>query len=174
MNIKNWILAAAVVFLAHSSSLVAQSKDELVGTWKLVSAVDTTDKGEIVYRYGHKPVGFLTYTADGRMMAIISHEGRKPLSVPDYISAPAGERAEAFATFGAYAGRYTLQGNEVTHHVEVASLQNRVNTDLIRTIVSLTDNRLILRAPATRNGGKMVTTELIWERISEGTSGATH
>jgi hypothetical protein len=35
------------------------------------------------------PTGFLTYTADGRMMAIITNGGRKPLSVDDRVSAPA-------------------------------------------------------------------------------------
>ena len=50
--------------------------------------------------------GLLTYTADGRMMSITTKGGRKPLSVPDNVGAPAEERAEAFATMTAYAGSY--------------------------------------------------------------------
>jgi len=145
------------------------AKDELIGTWKLVSAVDTTDKGETEETFGSNPTGFLTYTADGRMMGIISNGGRKPLSVADDIAAPAAERAEAFATFAAYAGSYTSNGNQVTHHVEAAWLQNLVGTDLKRTIVSLQGDRLVLGAPPWSKGGKMVTTELIWERITDGT-----
>jgi len=38
--------AAAVVFSIPSAGL-AQSKDLLIGTWKLVSAVHITEKGEI-------------------------------------------------------------------------------------------------------------------------------
>ena len=165
---KKWTLAAALALLAFSSSSLAQSKEALIGTWKLVSATDTTDKGETKDAFGKNPTGFLTYTADGRMMAIISNGGRKPLSVPDYIAAPANERAEAFATFAAYAGTFRLEGTQVTHHVQISSLQNRVGTDLVRTIVSLQNGRLTLRTPPFLKGGKTVTTELTWERIADG------
>jgi Lipocalin-like domain len=75
----------------------AQSKADLVGTWKLISVTDTTDKGQVIHNvYGVNPPGLLTYTADGRMMAIITNGGRKPLSVPDRVLAPASERADAF------------------------------------------------------------------------------
>lgn len=74
------------------------------------------------------------------MMAIITTDGRKPLT-GDWISAPAEERAEAFATGIAYAGRYTFSGDKVTHHVEAASSQNFVNTDFVRFIKSVDRNR---------------------------------
>lgn len=167
---KRWMVAAALTTVALPCSTFAQSKEALVGTWKLVSAVDTNEKGEKRDTFGSNPTGFLTYTADGHMMAIISNGGRKPLSIPDYIAAPVQERAEAFATFGAYAGTYTLEANRVIHHVQVSSLQNRVGTDLVRTIVALGNGRLTLRTPPTPRGGVMVTTELVWERISQGAS----
>lgn len=168
---KKWILGAALIVALFASGGVAQPNDALVGTWKLVSGADTTDKGETHEAYGHNPAGFLTYTADGRMMAIISYGGRKPLSVPDYISAPAEERAAAYASCIAYAGRYTYTGDKVTHHVEVASIQNSVGTDLVRSIVLLKGNRLILRTNPFLKGGSQVTTEIVWERISGGMSG---
>ena len=74
------------------------------------------------------PQGLLTYTADGRMMAIISHDGRKLLSVADRIAAPVEERAQAYSTSMAYAGSYTFTCDKMVHHIEVASLQNWVNT----------------------------------------------
>jgi len=57
------------------------------------------------------------------MMAIISNARRRPLSTIDYVAAPVEERAEAFATFAAYAGTFTLEGNPVTHHVQISSVQ---------------------------------------------------
>jgi hypothetical protein len=118
----------AVVF---SPTVSAQCKDSIVGTWKLVSTTaTTTGKGDVNKAVlGQNPSGLLTYTADGRMMAIISDDGRKPLSVADRIAAPAEERAQAYSTFMAYAGRYTFTCDKVVHHVEVASLQNWVNTE---------------------------------------------
>jgi hypothetical protein len=156
--------------MALTSIGFAQSKDALVGTWKLMSATDTTDKGETKAAFGQDPTGFLTYTADGRMMAIIADGARRPLSVPDNSLAPAEERAEAFATFRAYAGRYTVEAGKVIHHVEISSIQNRVGTDLTRSIVTLQGDRLVLRTPPQQKGGAMITTELIWQRLKEGAS----
>jgi hypothetical protein len=50
------------------------------------------DKGDVnKFVLGQNPSGLLTYTADDRMMAIISDDGRKPLSVVDRVAAPAEE-----------------------------------------------------------------------------------
>ena len=160
-----WVFAVALIVVSVSPYLVGQSKDALVGTWKLVSAKDTTEKGEVRESYGRNPTGFLTYTADGRMIGIISVDGRKPLSVPDYISAPLAERAEAFSTFVAYAGTYTFTGDKVIHHVEAAWMQNYLKTDQVRTIVKLEGNRVTLRTPPFLKGGVQVTQELVWERM---------
>ncbi len=166
---KKCFLTVALILMALPASALAQSKDALVGTWKLVSAANTTEDGKTGDAFGHNPTGFLTYTADGRVMAIISHGGRKSLSVPDYISAPVEERAEAFATFTAYAGSFTLDGDRVTHHVQISSLQNRVGTDLVRTILKLEGDQLVLRTPPTLRGGVQVTTVLVWQRLKGAT-----
>jgi hypothetical protein len=98
------------------------------------------------------------------MTAMISHGGRRPLSVADRVAAPAGERAEAFATFFAYGGRYSLTGDEVIHHVEISSVENWVNTDLVRKF-EFEGGRLTLRTPPILVGGITQRTELIFERI---------
>lgn len=97
-------------------------------------------------------------------MAIISDDGRKPLSVADRVSAPAEERAQAYSTFMAYAGRYTFTCDKVVHHVEVASLENWVNTDQTR-FVTLQGNRIFLRNTPQLRGGVAVTIESVWERL---------
>jgi len=68
---------------------------------------------------GQKPIASSLY-ADGRMSVVITAETRKPLSVNDRIAAPADERAEAFSTVIAYAGRYTLPMTKLVHHVEAS------------------------------------------------------
>lgn len=160
-----WILAVALTLSAFSSTAIAQSKSDLVGTWKLVSSKDTNEKGEVKDSYGRNPTGFLTYTADGRMIVLITTDGRKPLSVPDWVAAPAEERAEAFATSIAYAGTYTLSGDKVIHHVEAASMQNLVNTDLVRFMAKVGRDQLILRTAPLLKGGERVTQQLVWERM---------
>jgi hypothetical protein len=167
---RSWILPMLLFLLTFPSHGIAQSKDALVGTWKLISATNTTEKGEVIGdAFGKNPTGFLTYTPDGRMMAIIAWDGRKPLSGSP---APVQERAEAYSTFIAYAGRYAFSGERVIHHVEAALRQDWVNTDLVRFIVKLQDNRLTLRtAPFVATTGIRQSQELVWERMAPDATG---
>ena len=135
-----------------------------VGTWRLISASTLTAGGRDHAPYGAHPAGVLMYTQDGRMSVIVSHANRQPLSRGDRISAPAGERGEAFATFLAYAGRYSLAGDQMIHHVEISSVENWVNTDLIRTI-TFEGDRIVLTTPPLSVGGTLRTTSLVWERV---------
>ena len=161
---NKFIFLALVVAAVFSSASNAQCNFSVVGTWKLVSVASTTDNGEVnEAALGQHPSGLLTYTADGRMMAIISDGGRKPLSIPDRVAAPAEERAQAYSTFMAYAGRYTFTCDKVVHHVEVASLQNWVSTDQTR-MVTLEHDRLFVRNTPQLRDGVMVTLESVWER----------
>jgi hypothetical protein len=139
--------------------------ERLVGTWKLVSASSSAASGERNDTpFGPSPAGFLTYTRDGRMTAMISYGGRKRLSSSDSRLASAEEEAEAFRTFVAYAGRYWLDGGKVIHHVEISSIQNWVDTDLIRSI-KFEGARIVLVTLPTSDGGKIQTFELIWHRL---------
>ncbi|MHB8217037.1 MAG: lipocalin-like domain-containing protein [Candidatus Sulfotelmatobacter sp.] len=160
-----WLVAGVVCFAALFWKGTVQAGDSLIGTWRLVGASSSTDKGDVTKEaYGPNPTGILTFTADGRMMAIIAMGGRKPLSVPDRVSAPAEERADAFSTFIAYAGRYSFDGNKEIVHIDVSSLQNWVGTDQVR-FVSLRGDRVTLSTPPMPRGGVMQTFKLVWERL---------
>lgn len=145
-----------------TSNSTDHSAAELVGTWKLVGASSTTSSGErIEAPYGVGPVGLLTYTAEGRISAVIGYGGRRPLSIG---GGKIEEQAEAFKTFLAYAGRYTLSGDKVTHHIEVSSVQNYVDRDLVRAI-KFEEDRITLTTPPTPVNGKIQTLELVWQRV---------
>lgn len=162
------LLVVIVVFLVSFPTWVhAQSSDQLVGTWKLVSAKITTDKGEVRDSWGPNPQGLLMYTADGRVSAILTLGDRKPLSVSDFISAPAAERAEAFASMTAYSGRYTFTREKVVHHVELASMPNDVGANMERLVVHLDADRLVLRVakPYLRGGMMVKSQELVWQKV---------
>src|ERR1700678_263893 len=140
------------------------TNDKLVGTWKLVSASSTTSKGEPAEPpFGLNPVGFLTYTRDGRVTVLISHGGRKPLSGSGGALTQE-EQAEAFRTFFAYAGRFTLTGDKVIHRLEISSIQNYVDRDLVRS-VKFQGDQIILVAPPTPVNGKVQIVELTWQRL---------
>jgi hypothetical protein len=121
--------------------------------------------------YGSNPTGYITYTPEKRMMVIFSKCDRLALSGDinspfskkiQYL--PSQECVQAFSTFNAYAGMYTIDGNTVTHHVEVASIPNRVGTDLIRTF-TLRENQVTLKTPPTRIDDVEKVLELVWEKV---------
>ena len=144
--------------------MTGHTNDQLVGTWKLVSASSTTRSGKRNETpYGPSPTGLLTYR-DGRVTAMISYDGRKLLSAG---GGNREEQAEAFKTFLAYAGRYVFEGDKVTHHVEVSSIQNYVGKNLVRT-VKFRGDEIILVTPPTRINGEIQTIELIWQRLPAG------
>ena len=96
------------------------------------------------------------------MSVIITYGGRTSLS-DDFVASPSDQGAEAFATWFACAGRYSLTGDEVGHHVEVST--DETGWRRIRCQVALEGDRLILMAPIPIDG-KTLVTELIWERIT--------
>jgi hypothetical protein len=150
--------------MTEAKSGMAQSEDQLVGTWGLVSASSVTRSGERNETpYGVGPVGLLTYTSDGRVTSLISYGERKPLS----MNVTSQEQAEAFNTFLAYTGRYSIKEDKVIHHIEISSIQNYVGRDLVRN-VRLSDNRLTLTTPPTMVNGKFQSIELTWVRLSKG------
>jgi hypothetical protein len=137
------------------------ASNKLLGTWKLVSVSSTTKAGDRDDApYNLNPVGFLTYSQDGRVTAMISYGGRKPLSV----RAATEEQAEAFKTFLAYAGHYRFIGDKVIHQIEISSIQNYVGKDLVRS-VKFEGDRITLVTPPTPVNGKVQTSELTWERL---------
>jgi len=79
--------------------------------------------------------------------------------------APKEERASAYSTFMAYAGRYTFTCDKVVTHVEIASLQNWVNTDQTR-FVTLQANQLTVRTAPISRAGVMVNLESVWARLN--------
>ena len=146
-----------------SPASLAQTLPAVVGTWKAVSVTTTNDKGVVQNPFGKNPVGFITYTADGRMSVIINASDRKPLSGDDRAAAPVAEKAEAFATMVAYAGRYTFTGDKVVHHVEAAAVPNDVGAELVRS-AKLDGDRLALRA-TMQSDGEPVVVEVAWQRL---------
>lgn len=151
---------------------MSQTNNQLLGTWKLISAIAILPDGSIEPDvYGANPVGYITYTPEGRMMVMFARSDRASFSIDvksplgkDIQKLPVAELAQAFTTFNAYAGTYKLNGNTVTHHIEIASIPNRVDTDLVRTF-SLNGNQVTLKTPPTLNDGISKVFELVWERV---------
>jgi hypothetical protein len=156
----------------HVMSIPSPQSNPLIGIWKLISATAIHADGTVTPDvYGTCPVGYITYTSDGHMMVMFSRSNRPPLSQEvksplssEIQSLPVEELAQAFTTFNAYAGTFTLSGNTVTHKIEIASIPNRIGTTLVRTF-TLSENQMTLLTPPVLSDGVEKVFALVWERI---------
>ena len=93
-------------------------REALIGTWTLVSAVrEEIPSGAKTDMFGSTPHGYINYSPDGRMIAIITRRGRK--APADGRGTP-GEAEALYRSMLSYAGPYTFDGREVTHHVDIS------------------------------------------------------
>src|SRR3954447_3087411 len=112
--------------LLLSGSAFASDNEKIVGTWKLVSVVyedqATKERSPV---YGAHPAGYQIATPEGRWLALVTAEGRKPPQTD-------ADRAQALRTMISYTGKYRLEDGKVITKVEAAWNEAWVGTEQIR------------------------------------------
>jgi hypothetical protein len=125
----------------------------IVGTWKLVRATAKDGAGApLPEPYGGKGIGRVTFTAEGRMQAVVC-DGRKEM--------PAGVARD----YSSYAGNYTFDGARLVTRVDAASDPSRVGGDQVRG-VRFEGELVVLTPPPRQSAGKEEYRELTWQRLS--------
>jgi len=68
--------------------------------------------------------------------------------------------------FFAYAGRWELNGNKISHSIEFCSAPAKIGTTFVRYLHFLSDNEIELTtAPETTKSGNVYETKLLWRRF---------
>ena len=160
-------IAASLLLLLGSGAALCQQPPctgAQLGTWKLVSVTfQYQDTGEKTEPYGAHPSGYLSYGADCRMYALIVSEGRKPPAGDVPTSA---EKADLYAGMVAYAGSYTIEGDKVTHHVDISWNQAWTGTAQVRQFRIVGDRLHIRSMPAKSfQDGRVISAILEWLRV---------
>ena len=144
----------------------------LIGGWRLRRWVAIDAAGNEVFPMGATATGYLAYTADGTMVAMMGSADRPPFESDDLTGGSDVEQAGAFASFIAYAGRYEVTAETVTHHVEASLFPNWIGTRQRRGWQLDREGReLTLTARGIRQGGETRTHHLTWELVWEGDPG---
>ena len=116
----------------------------LLGTWRLISWTRTdVATGAVSDAMGADPIGYIAYHGDGRMMAFVANRQRRNATADGYSDA---DKVALFDTMLAYCARYTLEGDRVIHHVDIAWNPNW-ERDQIRPVTIDGDMLLIHDAP---------------------------
>ena len=140
------------------------AENPLVGTWKLKSYVrEVAATGERYNERGEHPNGYLSYSADGRMYAIITWDNR---AAAGDVVPTTEERIRLFGTMISYAGTYTFDAEKVVHHVDISWNQNWTGTDQVR-FYKLDGNTLTITSALAKNftDGREGRSILVWEKL---------
>ena len=156
---KALAVAIGLTFIAQLAA--ADDRAKLVGIWKLLSSESEFQDGSPRRAVmGQNPTGYLVFTAEGRMMAVLEGEGRKRAQTDQ-------ERAALLQTMVAYTGIYRLEGDKWITKVDVSWNPAWHGTDQVRfykidgdrlqVTTAWGPNPFIPGAPTTRG-------VLMWER----------
>jgi len=140
----------------------------IIGTWKLKSSVrEDVATGE---RYnlttlGEHPEGYLGYAEDGRMYGIMVAAERPRSSRRE--QAPTDDEAlMLYRSMVAYAGTYTVEGNKVTHHVDISWNGAWAGGDQVR-FFTLEGDTLTIKTERTKSpiDGREGVAIFLWQRV---------
>jgi hypothetical protein len=160
-NSKGLILImASLNFTQHAFT---EDRTKLLGIWKLVSfEAEFQDTGELRPIFGNSPRGYMIFTPEGRMMALITAEGRKTPKTNE-------DQSGAFSTMLAYSGMYRIEGDKFITKVDVSWNEAWASTEQIRFFKLEGDHLHIFSAWApspipTLGSGRIARGILVWER----------
>jgi hypothetical protein len=136
----------------------------VIGTWKLQSYVrEVLATGQRYNQFGDNPDGYLGYSPDGRMYAIFVRRDR---IVPGDTVPTDEEGVKLLGTMVAYAGRFTLDGEKIVHHIDVSWNQAWTGTDHVRFYKLEGDILTITTAPyRSYHDGKEGRSVLVWKKV---------
>jgi hypothetical protein len=154
-------LVVLILFVIAVQPTFADDRAKLLGIWKLVSFEgEFQDTGERIDWEGKNPTGYIIFTPEGRMMAVIEGEERK---VPQTDQ----DRVGLLRTMLAYTGMYRLEENKFITKVDVSWNPAWNGTDQVR-FYKFDDNRLVISTswgPSQRYTGRVSRALLNWERV---------
>jgi hypothetical protein len=167
-NILGLSAIAAVGLALLPGSAFAQQKslkDQIVGTWSLVSWEQTLKDGSKNLRFGNDPKGVNTFTPDGHFTLIITRSDLPKISSGN-PEKPTPEEAQALVSGSiAYFGTYTVDEatKTVSQHLDATTLVNQLAMPQARVVTSISADAMTYSNSNSVAGGNIV---LVWKRVA--------
>ena len=139
---------------------MAELKDQLIGTWKLVRYQDEDKDGNIFFPLGKDATGFIMYNPDGYMSAQLMQQGRQAYESGDLHTGTKDEMAEAAHGYVAYSGRFELdEENSTVYHTMEVSMNPTWLGDTQPRVFELEGDTLSIV------NGDVPNQKLVWQRV---------
>jgi len=159
-------LLCLAVSVSASDSLAQQKslKEQLVGTWTLVSSDQVLPDGSKLKQFGSNPKGINVFDVNGRFFLMVASADNSKIASKDPSSRTNSEEVGGLIVESiAYYGTYTVNEAErvAILHLEASTFPNQIGTDQKRTITTLTADDLKYSHPAAMSG---VQVHQVWKR----------
>ncbi len=142
-------------------------RNQILGTWKLVSTQETMKDGTTrpFPAFGPHAKGFLIYHPDGYMSAQLMNPDRPKFSDPAHPTPQ--EKAAAVDGSFAYSGKYEIdvERSHIIHFPEVATHPGFVGSRQIRPY--RVEGKRLIFSDVEQNDPSIARWEIVWQKVSE-------
>ena len=147
------LVLAATDAVAQQKSI----KDQLVGTWTVVSWDQVRADGSKVQRFGGNPKGINVFDANGRFFVMFARPDLPKIASRDPLKTTTEENKAIMEGTIAYYGTYSVSEPDkvLTLRIEASSFPNQVGADQKRTITELTGDQLKYENTTVLSGGQI-------------------
>jgi Lipocalin-like domain len=151
--------------LLPSNSIAQQKslKEQIIGTWVIVSSDSTAPDGSKLQVFGPNPKGILVFDASGQTVQIIVNPGVPKFKVNNRLKGTAEENTAAVHGTTATFGTFTVDESSKTITVRNVGgmFPGLAGTDTKRIVTSVTADELKFTNPATAAGMRA---DNVWRR----------
>ncbi len=143
-----------------AGNAVAQEKtlkDQLVGTWALVSWEQTRPDGSKFQSFGPNPKGMQVFDAGGHFFLMFARPDLPKIAASNRNQATLEEARAIMIGSIAYFGTYSIDDGSktVVLRIEASTFPNQLGRQQKRLIRALTNNELKYTNPASTSGGQV-------------------
>ncbi len=139
----------------------AQTAKDLVGTWNLVTDVNTSADGRKVEPFGPTPKGMAIFDSDGHFAIVISRPDLPKFASNNRMQGTPEENKTIVQRSIGFFGAYSVANGVIIQHAEGGTWPSWIGTDQKRTIASFAGDEQTWTTIASFGG----TSELRWQRV---------
>jgi Lipocalin-like domain len=170
MTNRRFVLGACVAIALGAASLLGVAaaqqssiKDQLVGTWMLVSVVNEAADGSKSEGFGSNPKGVIIFANDGHFSLFQSRAEVPKIAASDRAKATPEEAMAIVAAAIAYYGTFSVSDDKtISVKINASTFANVAGgSEQKRIITGLTADELKFTNPRTPAG---VTLHTVWKR----------
>jgi Lipocalin-like domain len=155
------VTLALLACLGTAAATAAQTAKDLIGTWKLVSDVNTASDGGKIEPFGPTPEGMAIFDSDGHFAIVVLRPDLLKFTSNNRMQGtPEENKAIVQGSIGFF-GMYAVAGGVLVQHIEGGTWPSWRGTDQKRTITSFAGDEQTWTTVASF-GGK---SELRWRRV---------